>query len=60
MEFLTTFHSIWTVVLLLAFLTMVVWAFSGRHRHYFDDVGRSAVNDDDSVIKEQTGENKHV
>ena len=39
-------HSWWTVVLLVVFVGIVLWAFSGRRKKAFDDASRIPLEDD--------------
>jgi cytochrome c oxidase cbb3-type subunit 4 len=45
------FHSIWTVVILVVFIAIVVWAWSGKRRQAFDEAARLPLEDDDGVTK---------
>ncbi len=42
-------HSYWTVLMLLAFVGICVWAFSGKRRVDFERHGRIAVDDEAPV-----------
>jgi cytochrome c oxidase cbb3-type subunit IV len=50
------FHSIWTVVLLVVFIGIVIWAWSGKRKHAFDEAARIPLEDDDAPasLKENT------
>ena len=39
-------HSWWTVVLLVVFVGIVLWAFSARRKAAFDDASRIPLEDD--------------
>jgi cytochrome c oxidase cbb3-type subunit 4 len=39
-------HSIWTVLLFIAFVAIAIWAFSGKRKKAFDDAARQPLNDD--------------
>ena len=41
-----TIHAWWTVVLLIAFIGIVVWAYSGARKKDFDEAARLALDDD--------------
>ena len=43
---LSTIHSIWTIVLLLAFLAIVAWAYSTRRAEKFERAARSVLDDE--------------
>ena len=40
-------HSIWTVLMLVAFIGIVIWAWSGRQRRRFEEAARIPLDDDD-------------
>ena len=44
------FHSIWTVLLLILFIGIVIWAFSSRRKRAFDEASRLPLEDEDSHI----------
>jgi cytochrome c oxidase cbb3-type subunit 4 len=44
-------QSVWTVIALVIFIGIVVWAFSRRKKADFDRAGRMAL-DDDKPVKE--------
>jgi cytochrome c oxidase cbb3-type subunit 4 len=41
------FHSIWTVLLIIIFVGIVLWAWSSRRKSSFDEAARLALDDDD-------------
>ena len=41
------FHSWWTVVLLVVFVGIVVWAWSGKRKKHFEQAARIPLDDDD-------------
>jgi cytochrome c oxidase cbb3-type subunit 4 len=41
-------HSVWTVLLLVLFLGIVAWAWSGRRRQRFERAARAPLEDDDA------------
>ena len=41
-----TFHIIWTIVLLVLFIGIVLWAWSARRRKDFDEAARLPLDDD--------------
>jgi len=47
---MVTFHSWWTVVMLVLFIGIVVWAWSGKRRRAFDEAARLPLEDDDSDL----------
>lgn len=40
-------HSIWTALLLIIFIGIVIWAWSGRQRERFERAARLPLEDDD-------------
>ena len=43
----TLAHSIWTALLLIIFIGIVIWAWSGRQRERFEQAARLPLEDDD-------------
>ena len=43
---MTTFHSIWTLALLVIFIAIVFWAWSARRKPDFDRAARTPLDDD--------------
>lgn len=43
----TLAHSIWTALLLIVFIGIVVWAWSGRRKRRFEEAARIPLEDDD-------------
>jgi cytochrome c oxidase cbb3-type subunit 4 len=41
------FHSIWTVLLIIIFVGIVLWAWSSRRKSRFEEAARLALDDDD-------------
>ncbi len=62
---LVSFHSFWTVLTVLAFFLLVVWAWSGRQKHDFDEAAQIPLQDypvvtaDTSADETTREENKH-
>ena len=58
-----TVHSFWTVVMLLVFVGIIVWAWSSKRKRFFNDAANLPFADDKtaelSVIDLQKEENKH-
>lgn len=44
-----TFHGLWTAALLVIFIGIVVWAWSGKRKRDFDAAARMALEDDDKL-----------
>ena len=55
---LPIFHSIWTVLLMVIFVAIVLWAFSGYRKQAFDEAAQLPLEDDNDKMN-QTGENTH-
>lgn len=43
------FHGLWTGALLVIFIGIVVWAWSGKRKRGFDEAARLALDDDDET-----------
>jgi len=41
-----TFHTIWTIFMMVAFVALVVWVMSGKQKKAFDDASRIPLGDD--------------
>ena len=44
---LAMFHSWWTVVLVILFVAIVVWAWSGKRKKTFEQAARMPLEEDD-------------
>lgn len=49
------FHSWWTLVLLLVFIGIVVWAWSPKRKRKFDEAARLPLDDDKDEVKRRDG-----
>ena len=54
---LTLFKSIWTVVVMVVFIGIVLWAWSGKRKQGFDEAANIPFNEDrpastDNISKE--------
>ncbi|MDY6994616.1 MAG: cbb3-type cytochrome c oxidase subunit 3 [Pseudomonadota bacterium] len=49
MSLAAIFHSIWTLVVLIIFIGVVIWAFSRKHTQQFERAARDPIEDDDAV-----------
>jgi cytochrome c oxidase cbb3-type subunit 4 len=49
LDILVFFHSIWTVVVLIFFVSVVIWAYSSKRKQTFDEAARLPLEDDDSL-----------
>jgi len=55
---LATFHSIWTALLLIAFVGIVAWTWSGKRKATFDAAARMPLEDDathDATVSKENG-----
>ena len=53
-------HSIWTVVLLVVFVGIVFWAWSGKRKESFRDAANLPLEDEEFVSSSKnSGENRH-
>ena len=46
-----TLHAWWTVLLLMVFIGIAVWAYSGKRKKDFDEAARLALDDDESETR---------
>jgi len=53
------FHSIWTIALLVVFLGIVIWAWSGKRKSSFDEAAHLPLNDDKRDTFTDRGERHH-
>lgn len=51
MEIVALVQSIWTIVVMVIFFGIILWAFSRKRKPEFDDAARLPLDDDDSVEK---------
>jgi cytochrome c oxidase cbb3-type subunit 4 len=47
----TLFQSIWSIVVMITFLGIVAWAYSGKRKAAFDEAARLPFEDDSSNDK---------
>jgi len=52
------FHSIWTLALLVLFIGIVAWAWSGKRKSQFEAAARLPL-DDDKILNAGRGEQNH-
>jgi cytochrome c oxidase cbb3-type subunit 4 len=50
----TFIQSIWTIVVMVTFLGIVVWAFSGKRKSDFDEAARLPFEDDQLADNNKT------
>ena len=46
---LASIHAWWTVLLLVVFIGIVIWAFSARRKKDFDEAARLPLDDDEEL-----------
>nr|WP_083234117.1 cbb3-type cytochrome c oxidase subunit 3 [Candidatus Marithrix sp. Canyon 246] len=51
MDIMALIQSIWTIIVMVIFFGVVVWAFSRKRKSEFDDAAHLPIDDDDSVEK---------
>ena len=51
---LVTFNSIWTIVVMITFLGIVVWAYSGKRKARFEEAARLPLEDDKLIDNNKT------
>ena len=56
---LTLIQSLWTILVMVAFIGIVIWAWSGKRKQQFDDAANIPFNEDrqpntDSTTKENS------
>jgi cbb3-type cytochrome oxidase subunit 3 len=52
----TLFQSIWSIVVLITFLGIVVWAYSGKRKSAFDEAAQLPFEDDPETNKKTSSE----
>jgi cytochrome c oxidase cbb3-type subunit 4 len=55
---IASFHSAWTVALVVLFTGIVAWAYSSKRKPHFDKAARMAL-EDDSTSARMRGEQNH-
>ena len=43
----TTFHSIWTLVLLVCMISIIFWAYSSKRKRAFDEAAKLVFADEE-------------
>jgi cytochrome c oxidase cbb3-type subunit 4 len=51
---ITLIQSVWTVVVAVLFVGIVIWAWSGKRKHQFDEAANLPFDDDDAQIAANT------
>ncbi len=57
---ITLIQSAWTVVVLVVFVGIVIWAWSGKRKARFDDAANIPFTEDDApAVKNESKEQPH-
>ncbi len=49
-------HAWWTVLLLVVFIAIVVWAYSARRKRDFEEAARLPLDDEDAPARRRDGD----
>ncbi len=52
-------HSVWTLVVLVLFVGIVIWAWSGKRKQDFTDAANIPFHEDDKPTETTSKENPH-
>jgi cytochrome c oxidase cbb3-type subunit 4 len=52
-------QSVWTLVVLVLFVGIVIWAWSGKRKQAFDEAANIPFNEDDMPTENTSKENSH-
>ena len=52
-------QSVWTVVVLVLFVGIVIWAWSGKRKQDFDEAANIPFNEDEVPTEKTSKENPH-
>ena len=52
-------QSIWTVVVLVLFVGIVIWAWSSKRKQEFDEAANIPFHEDDTPTEKTSKENSH-
>jgi len=52
-------QSVWTLVVLVLFVGIVIWAWSGKRKNDFDEAANIPFNEDDTPTEHTSKENSH-
>ena len=53
-------HMIWTLLLIILFIGIVLWAYSSRRKSDFDEAARLPLEDDEIIPNEVSGSKEKV
>lgn len=51
-------HGLWTFLILVIFIVIVAYVWSGKRRQHFEDAGRIPLDDDDKPTNQQAGNDR--
>ena len=57
---LSLIQSVWTIVVLVLFVGIVVWAWSSKRKAHFDEAANIPFKEHDTTSVDNTGENNHA
>jgi len=57
LDFIVEFQAVWTIVVMVVFIGIIVWAYSSKRKDSFDKTAQSVLDDDDDTTKGSTKEN---
>jgi cytochrome c oxidase cbb3-type subunit 4 len=52
-------QSVWTLVVLVLFVGIVIWAWSGKRKQDFDEAANIPFNEDDTPTENTSKEDPH-
>jgi cytochrome c oxidase cbb3-type subunit 4 len=52
MPFATQFHIVWTIVVMIIFFAIVIWAWSGRRKESFNDAANIPLEEENFLQEE--------
>ncbi len=50
-------QGVWTVVVMIVFVGIVAWAYSGKRKHRFEEAARIPLEDDEPVRSRAENDN---
>ena len=53
-------QSIWTIVVMVLFVGIVIWAWSSKRKQRFDEAANIPFKEDDMRSEQKTEENNHA
>ncbi|MCK5382733.1 MAG: cbb3-type cytochrome c oxidase subunit 3 [Gammaproteobacteria bacterium] len=52
-------QSVWTLVVLVLFVGIVIWAWSSKRKQEFDEAANIPFHEDDTSVEKTSKENSH-